>query len=231
MRPQLIAFDLDDTLWPNREVMQAAEAAQYQALCERVPALSDHLSQAEMSAPRLALLEADPSYYRRISDLRRESIVQLLQPWIESETERRQLADQVFEQFWQARQAVTPFADTQMALERLSQHFPLAAWSNGNADLATIGLAHHFSHITRAELLGAAKPDPEFFRRALAVHRLPPEAVLYVGDHLQHDIESAAACGLMTAWIYRDADASAPHQATWACEDLHQLAEQLLNHA
>lgn len=229
MRPQLIAFDLDDTLWPNRDVMQAAEAAQYRALCERVPALSEHLSQAEMSAPRLALLEADPSYYRRISDLRRESIVQLLTPWVDSEADRQQLADQVFQQFWQARQRVTPFADTEKALKRLGQHFPLAAWSNGNADLNTIGLAHHFSHITRAEVLGAAKPDPEFFRRALAEHHLPPEAVLYVGDHLQHDIESAATCGLMTAWIYRDADATVPHQATWACEDLHQLAERLLS--
>ena len=47
-----------------------------------------------------------------------------------------------------------------------SARFRLATLSNGNADLAVIGLAHHFEVTLNAGALGCAKPDPRAYARA-----------------------------------------------------------------
>jgi HAD superfamily hydrolase (TIGR01549 family) len=49
----------------------------------------------------------------------------------------------------------------------------------------------------------AAKPDPLFFQRLLAVAQRPADQVLYVGDRLDNDIHPAARLGLRTALIRR----------------------------
>ncbi|MER7801266.1 HAD family hydrolase [Streptomyces parvulus] len=50
---------------------------------------------------------------------------------------------------------------------------------------------------------GVAKPDPEFFQRAVAAGQAPPAETLYVGDHPANDVTPAAAAGLRTAHIRR----------------------------
>ena len=52
-----------------------------------------------------------------------------------------------------------PFAEVIPALDKLKTRFRLATLSNGNADLGTIGLAHHFEVSLHAAALGCAKPD------------------------------------------------------------------------
>jgi putative hydrolase of the HAD superfamily len=59
----------------------------------------------------------------------------------------------------------------------------------------TIGLSRHFDGMHHSAALGAAKPDPEFYRRAHA--KLPaatPSEVLFLDDRLDN-IEAAAAFG------------------------------------
>jgi HAD superfamily hydrolase (TIGR01549 family) len=50
---------------------------------------------------------------------------------------------------------------------------------------------------------GAAKPDPDFFRRMIEAAPGEPDAILYVGDRLDNDIRPAARAGLRTALIRR----------------------------
>ncbi|MFE4691281.1 HAD family hydrolase [Streptomyces sp. NPDC056749] len=50
---------------------------------------------------------------------------------------------------------------------------------------------------------GVAKPDREFFRRAVEAGQAAPEKTVYVGDHPANDVAPAAAAGLRTAHLRR----------------------------
>jgi HAD superfamily hydrolase (TIGR01662 family) len=55
-----------------------------------------------------------------------------------------------------------------------------------------------------SEELGASKPDPEFFQRALERMGGPdPGDVAYVGDRPDNDVRPAAAAGMRAVWLQR----------------------------
>ncbi|MEU1038659.1 HAD family hydrolase [Streptomyces sp. NPDC005907] len=50
---------------------------------------------------------------------------------------------------------------------------------------------------------GAAKPDPEFFKRVAAAVPFAPDEILYVGDRCDNDIRPATEAGMRTALVRR----------------------------
>jgi len=56
---------------------------------------------------------------------------------------------------------------------------------------------------------GVRKPDPSLFLRVLTAWKLPPEAVVMVGDTLGEDILGAQRAGLRSIWFTPDADTAA----------------------
>jgi HAD superfamily hydrolase (TIGR01549 family) len=91
------------------------------------------------------------------------------------------------------------------------------------------GLGLPADHITTSAELGAAKPDPEFFYRALAAGGADPHTTLYVGDHPANDIQPAQAAGLRTAhlrrgpWGHLWADTAEAASADYHIDSLHDL--------
>jgi len=85
-------------------------------------------------------------------------------------------------------------------LEELRPRFQLAVISNFDGRLRFIlehlGISKYFAHIFISSELGADKPDPEIFRRALKFSELKPNEVLHVGDDPERDCEAASAAGL-----------------------------------
>src|SRR5213078_4014779 len=85
-------------------------------------------------------------------------------------------------------------------LEKLSPRFQLAVISNFDGRLRMIleqlGVSKFFKHIFLSSELGADKPDPEIFRRALNLIQLNQNEVLHVGDDPERDWKGAAAAGL-----------------------------------
>ncbi len=86
-------------------------------------------------------------------------------------------------------------------LEQLHTRFQLAVVSNFDGRLRFIlqhlGISKFFHHIFVSSEIGADKPDPEIFRRALKIIDLEPSEVLHVGDDPQRDWEAASAAGLL----------------------------------
>ena len=113
------------------------------------------------------------------------------------------IAEHAFEVFLAARCEVEVFADVAPALARLRRRYGLASLSNGNADLARIGLDHLFVLTLNARQIGAAKPDRRCFERLAQELALAPAQLLYVGDDPLLDVEAARAAGLKTAWMNR----------------------------
>ena len=86
-------------------------------------------------------------------------------------------------------------------LEKLWPRFELSVISNFDGRLRLIlhhlGISKYFAHIFISSELGADKPDPEIFRRAITMMHLKADDVLHVGDDPDRDWKAAAAAGLL----------------------------------
>ena len=85
-------------------------------------------------------------------------------------------------------------------LGELRSRFDLAVISNFDGRLRMIlehlGISRFFSHVFLSSELGADKPDPEIYRRALQLSNAAPSETLHVGDDPERDWTGAAAAGL-----------------------------------
>ena len=196
-----LCFDLDDTFWDVRQVLDRAEQRVGAFLERRYPRLALRHGRADFLAARLQLAAAAPD---RAHDL----------TWLRTETMRRlavaegypdEAGAEAFEVFIAARNEVELFEDVRPALVALGARFRLGTFSNGNADLRRIGLHEHFVSVLNAESVGHAKPRPEaFFAAAAALGVAPPE-MLYVGDNPRLDVVGAREAGCRAAWVNRNA--------------------------
>jgi putative hydrolase of the HAD superfamily len=85
-------------------------------------------------------------------------------------------------------------------LEKLRPRFQLAVISNFDGRLRFIlrhlGISKRFAHVFVSSEIGADKPDPEIFRRAVKIISLKPNEVLHVGDDPERDWKAACEAGL-----------------------------------
>jgi putative hydrolase of the HAD superfamily len=79
-----------------------------------------------------------------------------------------------------------------------------------NFDRRLLELCKWLPPLERAEpvvvssLVGRRKPHREFFEKAAATMKLPPEQILFVGDSLEHDYRPALAAGFAAVLLNRD---------------------------
>jgi putative hydrolase of the HAD superfamily len=92
-------------------------------------------------------------------------------------------------------------------LKQLRERFQLAVISNFDGRLRLIlqnlGISKYFAHVFISSELGADKPDPEIFRRALKLMRLNAKEVLHVGDDPRRDWKAAKEAGLLVFQLDR----------------------------
>jgi putative hydrolase of the HAD superfamily len=69
--------------------------------------------------------------------------------------------------------------------------------------LEGLGIASCFDSISLSSRVGYAKPAPEIFHAALALHGLEAEQAMHVGDSLLHDVQGAAAAGIKAVLVDR----------------------------
>lgn len=198
-----ISLDLDDTLWPILPVIDRAERELFAFLEARAADAMRDLSIERMRAVRDRLWLAHPEHAHDYSTLRRLSLRAVLEP----HGHGPDLIEAAFEVFYAARNRVTLYPDAGPALVQLGAEFSLVSLTNGNADLARIGLAHHFRAEFSARGLGVAKPDPRCFDAVAAALELPAAAVAHVGDDPLLDVEGARQAGMFAVWINRRGEA------------------------
>ncbi len=194
-----ICFDLDDTFWEVRPVLQRAEARMAAFLQERHPELGARFAPEDLYARRMTLVQERPDRAHDMTWLRTEALRRFA---LEHEHDPS-IADDAFAVFIEARHDVTFFDDVLPALEQLSARYPLATFSNGNADVHRIGIGRHFVATLNAEKVGYAKPRPEAFLAVADSLGLRPDQILYVGDEPRLDVMGSRAAGCRSAWINR----------------------------
>jgi putative hydrolase of the HAD superfamily len=108
-----------------------------------------------------------------------------------------------------------PFPDTVPALHALrAAGVKLVAASNWDVSLheqlERTGLTPLLDGALSSAEVGAPKPDPEIFTRALALAGARPEEALHVGDDVEADVGGALAAGLEPVLIDRDGSLEPP---------------------
>jgi len=201
---QAITLDLDDTLWPFAPIGARIDVVLHEWMCEHSPATAAMYPVAAMRELRERSFRDNPQLHFDLSALRRLTIQEALQ----NSGASLELLEPAYEVFYAARNQVEYYPDALEALARIAARVPVAALSNGNADLERIGLSHLFAFQLGAREHGAAKPEPSIFHAACDRLGVAPAQVLHVGDHIEMDVAGAITAGLRGCWINRDA-------ATW----------------
>ena len=92
-------------------------------------------------------------------------------------------------------------------LKQLRERFQLVVISNFDGRLRLIlqnlGISKYFAHVFISSELGADKPDPEIFRRALKEMHLDADEVLHVGDDPERDWKAAKEADLLVFQLNR----------------------------
>ena len=138
----------------------------------------------------------DKGWWRELVDL----ILNQIAPSL-SEIDRDKFFEIAYEHFaepgvWEL------YSEVRDVLTQLQPRFQLAVISNFDGRLRLIlqhlGISRFFAHTFISSEIGADKPDPEIYRRALSEIGLKPNEVLHVGDDPKRDWKAASAAGLPT---------------------------------
>jgi putative hydrolase of the HAD superfamily len=199
-RVRAVFFDLDNTLWDVHPVIVRAEHAMLDFLRVHYPAVTGRHDLESMRALRVQVAREFPDQRHDFTWLRLESLRRHAREAGYAEA----MAHEAFEVFYRTRNEVVLYDDVRPTLEVLAKDYRLFAISNGNADLAVIGLAQYFEASLTARDAGMLKPDPRIFEILLGRAGLRPGEAAHVGDDADADVEGARRAGVLPIWLNRD---------------------------
>jgi FMN hydrolase / 5-amino-6-(5-phospho-D-ribitylamino)uracil phosphatase len=197
--PRALSIDLDDTLWPIWPVIERAESALDQFLQQHCPKTAKKFPLEKMRELRVSIVDRYPDIAHDFTQQRKLSLLHALRESGDAEHH----AETAFDVFYAARNDIEFYPDSIAALNRLTQRFPVAALTNGNADLHRIGIADQFVHFIAARNEGHAKPDTPIFNTTCERLGVMNHEVLHIGDDPLLDVEGARRAGVRSCWINR----------------------------
>lgn len=195
-----ITFDLDDTLYDNREVILRTEHESLTFVQNYHPSLNG-LQNTEFKRLREALRETEPEIYHDVTEWRRRAVEQAMLNAGLSAKSAAEGARAAMANFATWRSRIDVPQSTHDTLTALGNKWPLVAITNGNAQPALFGLGDYFEFVLRAGPDGRSKPFNDMYHLAAERLGVPPGEILHVGDDLTTDVAGAIRCGMQACWI------------------------------
>lgn len=191
-----ISFDLDDTLYDNRQVIQEAEN---QFVVSLSKLLGQVVSIEEWKQWKFKILAQDPVLCEDVTQWRFEAVRAFLVSLGKSAVEIEQIWQIAIEHFFDWRHKIDIPIQSFSVLKQLKQYYPLIAITNGNVSPERLGF--DFDLTLKAGVNGRAKPHQALFHQAAAAFQLNPQDILHVGDNLVTDVQGAIQAGCQSVWI------------------------------
>lgn len=199
MTTPIISFDLDDTLWDNRRVIQRALRQLYDALTKAYPQMIHQISFSDFIHMAEDLDEQWPMDSHRIAHLK-AVLTRIGLPT----SQASEHAIRWTQHYRRWRSQVQCYPGVISLLVSLKTKYRLIAITNGNVDARQVGLYGLFEQIFYAEEFGLQKSNVDLYRsisRRLATGH--PSPLLHIGDHWQQDVLVPAEAGWQTLWVQR----------------------------
>lgn len=196
---KLLTIDLDDTLWPCEPPIRLAETRLLAWLAAVAPRVAEAHDRSSLRQHRLELMRTCPQLAHDVTAVRRESLRRLFEDFGYAQG----LAEEGMAVFLEARNRVEPYPEVVAALGRLAARYCLVSVTNGNSDLDRTPLRGLFRHSLTAAGVGAAKPSPALFLRALELAGASPREALHLGDDPALDVNAAQGIGFGAVWVNR----------------------------
>ncbi|WP_279249591.1 HAD family hydrolase [Candidatus Marimicrobium litorale] len=197
----VITFDLDNTLWDVEPALLRAEEAQRQWLITHRPGAIEVFDHDALFEFKKAVWKRHPQLVHNVTQMRLQTLYELLLIADYSETEASSGASEAFAVFLAERHKVVLYEEALSILETLARSYTLGALTNGNADIYKTDAAEYFDFAFLAEDIGRAKPHPDMFQAALDKTGVKADQIIHVGDDPDHDVQGANAIGMRSVWV------------------------------
>ena len=194
-----VSFDLDYTLWSLDGVIQAAEEQTMAFLAERYPRVAERYTVDDLRGMRVRMAHDHPEIAHDFTTLRTRTLVEAVTACGYPE----RAGEEAFEVFLDGRHAISLYPETMDILHTLGGRYRIGAITNGNADIARLGLEGHFEFRVSAIQVGAAKPSHLIFEAACNRAGVEPAEMVHVGDDPEADVYGAARFGMRAVWVDR----------------------------
>ena len=220
---RVVAFDLDDTLYPERDYAFGGFEAVAKWMTQRMPCPFD-------PARRMREL-FDTEHRPRVFDqLLGELGVEPGQPWVE----------QMIECYQNHRPRIALYPDAEEALARWSGRFRLALISDGplsvqQSKIRALGLESRLERIILTDAWGPEywKPHPRAFRVIEAAWGVKGNTCMYIADNPGKDFWGPRQLGWQTVQVVRPGAVHAdeiPPPGGQAEREVSSLSDLLLNY-
>lgn len=208
-----ISFDLDDTLYSNKPVMQVIEKKMIAYFDDLLYSTSHRFIKPDICFNHQYWFEFRQQAIKQNPELKHDVVrVRLVtyRKGFESlgfaSSDALKMAQEALDYFISLRSNFTVPQESIKLLATLSRKYPLVAISNGNVDAKAIGIDHYFTHIYHAgwqssTTLLKQKPSGDMFAVACQDLGILPDELLHVGDCGRADIQGALAFGCQAAWL------------------------------
>ena len=163
---------------------------------------------------------SDPERLERLRDRCAEEMRRALDlPDLDPATARRAMLEAL---------EFRPYPDVLPALAELRERgVTLVIASNWDCSLpdwlAPTGIMELVDGLVTSAEVGAPKPDPRVFERALAVAGVAPSEALHVGDKVDNDIEGAEAAGVRGVLLQREGEPPPDVESVRSLQELSAL--------
>lgn len=235
---RLVAFDLDDTVWPMMPVIKRAVDRWFSYLVAPntgEPLLAETFQRGESITTTFgdAFRTAHPERALfDLSEMRRFCTRQALLGLGVESARAEAVTAASFAEFCRWRNDVDSllFDDVLPALRALNAMDTapaLGAVTNGMSDISQTNLCRFLGFSVRAEDMGTKKPDPVMYLKACELAGgIDPCDVVFVGDNPVDDVAGPKALGMRAVWLNRvpqlasgsqvTAESTSGRPATWA---------------
>ncbi|HEY4467549.1 MAG TPA: 5-amino-6-(5-phospho-D-ribitylamino)uracil phosphatase YigB [Klebsiella sp.] len=195
-----LTFDLDDTLYDNRPVIDRTLHESLSFVRSYHPSLSKFDASA-LNQLRQTLLAAEPDIYHDVTEWRRRALeLGMINAGLTAALAKTG-ADEAMANFAHWRSLIDVPQETHDTLAQLAEKWPLVAITNGNAQPELFGLNDYFRFVLRAGPDGRSKPFADMYHLAAEKLDLPLGEILHVGDDLTTDVAGSLRCGMQACWI------------------------------
>lgn len=185
---ELIAFDLDNTLYDEGQYYRAA----FRVIAPRLAARAG--CEAAFVARRLsAVVEQKGRHYHHLFDDVLAELGLALRPNL----------DEMLKAFETVQGRLTPFPGTRRLLADLGRRYRLGMITSGRRavqenKIGLLGIGRYFEHVVFSSTLPENKPGRMPFQRLLDLTGIEAERAAYVGDNPLADFKAPNELGMLT---------------------------------